>query len=171
MVRLAREAGVAIRVEWRNASRGHAHVVSELDRYLRDLKKQGGFPDFLVVATDANCKGFVERSRQISQKTSPVRVVMAVPDPHIERWLLLDGAAFKAVLGQGCQAPDQKCARDRYKGLLARAVKDAGEIVPGFGGIEFAEDIIENMDIARVCKNDASINKFVDEFRSALRNL
>jgi hypothetical protein len=55
-----------------------------------------------------------------------------VPDPHIERWLLLDSQAFKEVLHRGCSAPDQKCDRDRYKLLLDEAVR-AAEVEPLLG--------------------------------------
>ena len=42
-------------------------------------------------------------------------VILAPPDPHVERWLLLDGAAYKAVFGKGCDTPDLKCDRNHYK--------------------------------------------------------
>jgi hypothetical protein len=66
---------------------------------------------------------------------APINV--AVPDPHIERWLLLDGAAFKAVFGEGCDAPDLKCSRDRYKSRLIEAIRGTG-VTPNLGGLEFA---------------------------------
>ncbi len=52
--------------------------------------------------------------------------IYAIPDPHLERWLLLDSAAFKHVLGRGCSAPDQKCEKERYKQLLIQAILEAG---------------------------------------------
>ena len=71
----------------------------ELNDYLRALRQQREpLPDLIVAATDANCKGLNARTREIADpdpRTPPV--VLAIPDPHIERWLLLDGAAFKAV--------------------------------------------------------------------------
>ena len=42
-------------------------------------------------------------------KSWPGAIVKAIPEPHIERWLLLDGAASRAAVGKGCQAPDLKC--------------------------------------------------------------
>ena len=51
-------------------------------------------------------------------------VIYAIPDPHIERWLLLDSAAFKKVLDKGCSAPTQKCERGLYKRLLLQAVRN-----------------------------------------------
>jgi hypothetical protein len=165
--RVATEIGIEVRLDWRNARRGHGQVVRELKQYLRDLRRQGNLPDIVVVGTDANCKGLLERSRQIPVDASPVPTVLAIPDPHVERWLLLDGAAFKAVFAHGCPAPDQKCARDRYKEALIRAILDAG-VTPSLGGIEFAEDIVHAMDLARAANADDSLRRFLEDLRTAL---
>jgi len=165
--RVASELGIEVEVDWRNARRGHGQVVRELREYLRDISKQGNLPDLVVIGTDANCKGLVERSKQVPTEMSPVPTVLAVPDPHIERWLLLDGAAFKVALGQGCQAPDQKCSRDRYKETLIRAIVNAG-VTPSLGGIEFAEDIVSEMNLKRAAKADPSLQRFLDDLRRAL---
>ena len=167
--RLADEGGVAPRLDWRTAVRGHGTVVDEFNRYLRDLARQGGRPpDLIVVATDANCKGLNARAKELGHRETPVPVVRAIPDPHVERWLLLDGAAFKDVFGQGCDAPDMKCSRDRYKQLLVRAIRDAG-VEPSLGGIEYARDIVERMDIDRAARADRSFGRFVEEVRAAVR--
>lgn len=76
----------------------------------RDIEEK---PDLLIVARDANCKGVSQRERELRQEadkfeTLKESIIYAIPDPHIELWLLLDSAAFKAVLGKGCAAPDQK---------------------------------------------------------------
>lgn len=88
--------------------------------------------------------------------------VCAVPDPHIERWLLLDSAAFKEVLGKGCPAPDQRCERDRYKQQLLQAIRDTGR-TPLLGGMEHAESLINAFDIARIAHTDNSFGKLVSE--------
>jgi hypothetical protein len=166
IARVAADLGVAAAIDWRSARRGYGQVVKELKDFLRDLSLQGDLPDLVVVATDANCKGQGTRRRQLPVKDCPVPVVLAVPDPHIERWLLLDGAACKAVLGQGCHAPDQKCARDRYKELLIRTVLNAG-IQPITGGTEFAVDIVRAMDLERAARADVSLKRFLDDLRTA----
>ena len=166
--RLADERGVAVDLDWRNTVGGHGAVVREFNRYLHDLGQQGGRqPDLIVVATDANCKGLNGRTREFQGVESPARLLLAIPDPHIERWLLLDGAAFRAALGRGCQAPDQKCLRDRYKQLLSKAVHDAG-VTPTFGGVEFAEDIVREMNLDRAARADGSFRRFVEEYRRTL---
>lgn len=95
-------------------------------------------------------------------------MILAVPDPHIERWLLLDGAAFKAVFGKGCDAPDQKCDRRRYKEQLIKAIHASGT-VPRLGGMEYAEDLVREMDIERVSQLDRSFRRFVTGLRNRFR--
>ena len=162
--RLATENGQTVHLDWRSATHGHGRVLGELKRYLDDLAKHGGHPDLIVVATDANCSGLQQRIKDIDVSAAVSPVVLAVPNPHIERWLLLDGAAFKAVFGRGCDAPDQKCDRGRYKHQLSEAIR-ATNVVPRLGGIEYAEDIVQHMDIDRAAASDPSLRRFVDELR------
>lgn len=167
--RLATSLDIQVRLNWRSARRGHGKVAEEFKKFMHDLKRQGGEPpDMIIVATDANCKGLNDRTKEFQVDGSPAPVILAIPDPHIERWLLLDGAAFKAVLGRGCDAPDQKCSRDRYKERLIIAIRDAG-IAPALGGIEFAEDIVTNIDIDRASRSDPSFKRFIDQLTDALQ--
>lgn len=169
--RIADDHRAAARLHWRNAIGGHGRVVREFDTYLRDLAQRGGsWPDLIVVATDANCVGLNGRTRQVADhaRRACAPVVSAVPDPHVERWLLLDGAAFKAAVGQGCSAPDRKCDRSRYKKRLIDAVRDAG-VTPILGGLEYAEDIVREMDIVRAAQADRSFGRFVDDLSAAVR--
>jgi hypothetical protein len=166
--RLADEYGEHVKMDWRNTRRGHGAVVSELKQFLRDLHRgQGNRPDVLIVGTDANCKGLAERLREISEITDKagITTVCAVPDPHIERWLLADSIAFKQVFGRGCDAPDQKCQRDRYKRLLSEAIRATG-ISSSFGGMEFSDEIVKAMDFDRTARNDASFGHFLGELKT-----
>ncbi len=164
--RLAEEFETEVRLNWRSAVRGHGRVVQELQTYLQDLARQGGpLPDLIIAATDANCRGLNDRTKEIIDLNKPAvlpPMVSAVPDPHIERWLLLDGAAFRKVFGRGCDAPEQKCDRHLYKQRLIEAIRDAG-ITPSLGGIEFAEDIVREMDIERAKQSDRSLRHFLDD--------
>lgn len=166
--RLAGEHGVAMRLDWRNARGGHGKAAAEFHRYLRDLERQGGHPpNLIVVATDANCIGPNARAEEFSA-AAPAPIVRAIPDPHIERWLLLDGAAFKRVFGRGCEAPDSKCERGRYKRLLTEAIRAAG-VAPSLGGMEFAEDVVREIDLARAARADRSFARFVDALDAVFR--
>lgn len=169
--RMADEYNLEVRLDWRSAVRGHGMVVRELTAFLHNLIDQGGpRPHLVVVATDANCKGLNARRKEIERLEAPAPMVLAVPDPHIERWLLLDGAAFRSVFGKGCDAPDRKCDRNRYKHRLTDAIRATG-ITPNLGGIEFAHDIVAKIDIARASRADRSFKRFVDDLRDAFREL
>ena len=167
--KIAADFGFNVEFDWRNAVGGHGKVITELKVFIRDLERQGSpRPDLIIVATDANCKGFNERRKEIGRLDTPTPVLLAVPDPHIERWLLLDGAAFRAVFGRGCQAPDRKCSRELYKRKLIEAIRAAAG-TPFLGGIEYAEDIVQHMDIDRAARADDALQRFVADLRNTLR--
>jgi len=167
--KVAAEYGIEVRLDWRSATGGHGKVIVELRNYIRDLKRQGTpWPDLIVVATDANCKGLNERSKEIGELNAPAPVLLAIPDPHIERWLLLDGAAFKRVFGRGCRAPDRKCSRERYKELLIEEIHAAGG-TPILGGIEYAEDVVQKMESERAGRAEDALRRFVEGLSSIVR--
>ena len=119
-----------------------------------------------MLATDANCVGRRQREEMLAPILEPLTgllpTVMAIPDPHVERWLLIDSRAFKSVLGRGCNAPITKCRRDLYKDLLARAVSEAG-MRPHIGGMEHAEEIVKAMDIQRMRQGEESFGRLIDD--------
>ena len=94
--------------------------------------------------------------------------MFAVPDPHIERWLLVDSGAFKKVFGRGCNAPDHKCERARYKKRLIDAIRESG-ITPSLGGLEYAEDIVKEMDLEQAARNDASLQRLLGDLNAVFR--
>jgi hypothetical protein len=166
--RFSQEKRVGTVITSRSVRGGHGKTVSELKAYLRDLELgRENVPDLLIVATDANCKGYTERKREIDEVNNRFKdiTICAIPDPHIERWLLLDSSAFKTVLGKGCDAPNQKCSRDRYKQLLIETMRNAG-VSPLLGGIEHAEDIVNAMDLVKMEQADPSLGKFLKELKS-----
>ncbi len=161
---------MSIELDWRNSVGGHGEVIKELNLYMRDIRRQGSpWPDLIVIATDANCTGLNDRTREIAVEEDIAPLVLAIPDPHIERWLLLDGAAFKAVFGHGCDAPHRKCERGLYKQQLIKAVLRTGT-TPSLGGIEYADDIIQQMDLHRVARQDESFDRFVSDLFARFRS-
>ncbi len=90
------------------------------------------------------------------------------PDPHIKRWLLLDGADCKAVFGRGCAAPDRKCDRGRYKRQLVEAIHATGT-TPLLGGIEYAQAVVQQMNIDRAVHVDPSFRRFVTALRGTFQ--
>ena len=166
ILRIAEECSVHVELRWHIAVGGYGRVIEKFRQFMRDLRRQGEpWPDLIIVATDANCRGLNERTREITGAEDFVPMVYAIPDPHIERWLLLDGAAFKAVFGTGCDAPDLKCERDHYKRQLIDAIQSTG-FTPRLGGIEYAEDIVQHMNLDRIARLDRSFDRFVSDLRS-----
>jgi len=175
--RMAQEYNVHAVLHPRSVRGGYGKVTTELKQYLRDLKNgREQTPDLLVVATDANCKGYLKRRQEVDKVVIAFgdivpldHVAHAIPDPHVERWPLLDSAAFKAVLGRGCEAPGYKCERNRYKQLLAEAVRNAG-VAPILGGIEHMEDIVNAMDLQHAQTADDSLGKLLGELHPVFRS-
>lgn len=140
--------------------------------YAEKRRDPGQTPDLLVVASDANCSTFVKKRNDIQKhfKQYAGRIALALPDPHIEHWLLLDRLAFQQGVGipRGIVLPQRKCDKNYYKTELNRLLQSAG-IVPQFsGGIEFAPDIIKHLDMPRACK-DRSFKEFYTAVRACLR--
>lgn len=167
--RLLQDHGVEAQPEWLSAEKGYGRVKKELGKYLRDIRElKVERPDLIIVATDANCKGLNERTNEMQESDPPVEMILAIPDPHVERWLLLDGNAFKTVLGEGCNAPSYKCERNFYKKSLIDSILKTDRI-PEFGGIEFAKEIMRKIDISRASRADESFKRFVDELQAVFR--
>jgi hypothetical protein len=58
--RYAAENKVDVRILPRSVRGGHGKVISELHAFLKELDRgREEMPDLLIVATDANCKGYV----------------------------------------------------------------------------------------------------------------
>lgn len=175
VIRMGREHGVGIDPPHsRSASGGHGKVVAEYKQYLRDLQRQGeNYYDLVIVGTDANCSGHQQRLKEITKAGRNCRlcqVVCAIPEPHIERWFLLDSLAFKKVFGRGCNAPDLKCDRDRYKELLRSAIAEAIGRPPLLGGIEHAESLVKKLDLKGIEKQDPSFNHFLKSLRGVFKS-
>lgn len=101
--RLGREHHVEVAFRPYSVRGGSGKVVRELRRFLSDLQRgRWELPDLLIVGREANCLGHQKRRQELEPLASNCgcQLVYAIPDPHIERWLLLDSAAFKAVLGR-----------------------------------------------------------------------
>jgi hypothetical protein len=166
--RLAEEHGLTLALRLRSVRGGHPRAIAELGQYVRDLRHGlERLPDLLLVGLDANCRGVNRRRREVEETVGDYLAftVCAIPDPHIERWLLLDAAAFRTALGRGCAAPDQKCERGRYKRELVTAVRETGRETL-LGGLEHAEALVRAMDLERVGQADPSFGRTVQELRA-----
>ncbi|MBN2378514.1 hypothetical protein JXM67_01765 [candidate division WOR-3 bacterium] len=170
--RLAQEYQVNVRLRPFSVTEGHGKVISELKIFVRHLQRdKENLPDLLVVASDTNCRRQVECLKEIEVVTQGIKefVICALPEPHVERWLLIDSAAFKKVLGEGCSAPDQKCNKDRYKQLLSQAIRATGT-APLLGGMEYARDIVNTMNLGQILgKADNSLRNLIPDLRGKFK--
>jgi hypothetical protein len=170
--RLKAEWRIEAEIHKQSVTGGHGKVLAAFREYLRDLQSQReNYFDGVIVATDANCKEFNERLKEMKEiegSYSVGRVIYAIPDPHIERWFLLDSSAFKTVFGRGCAAPDRKCERDRYKDALRIAVVEAG-VTPPLGGVEYADDLVKKLDLERVSRLDKPFGLLVKDLQALFK--
>jgi hypothetical protein len=174
--RIAREENLVVSPRVRSARGGHGRAIAELKLYQQVVETgMPGFapPDLLLAGIDGNCSTFAKAKKEIEGATHVPfsgRLVAACPDPHVERWYLADPESFKEVVGLWPRIAKKKCARDYYKDTLAKAVSKAGHPAT-LGGIEFAQELVERMDLYRGGKNERSLKAFVDDLRGRLRTL
>lgn len=132
--------------------------------------------DLLVVAIDGNCKGRAERVREIQKCLRPThplkdKIVYAVPDPHIERWYVMDQRALKDAVGldRAPEVPQYKCKKAYYKQILNRALKDSG-INSLLAGAEYAEKIVENIQsLQSFASQNSGCQDFIEDLKSKFR--
>lgn len=155
---------------------GHGGVITGIKGFQSALKKgaiPAGTPDLLVVLIDANCHDFQVRKREtagvIDSSVFPFFVI-GCPNPHIEKWLLLDQHALSDVFGASLNIPLQKCDRDFYKNELRKIIQHAGWPITQ-GGIEYSQDIIEKIDFIRAERTDSSFGNFISDLKSALKSI
>ncbi len=174
--RIAREEQIRVSAQVRSARGGHSRAIAELVLYQRLVERGSpalAAPDILIAGVDGNCTTFAQARKEVQAATHPPfadRLVAACPDPHVERWYLADPEAFLAIVGVRPVLGRRKCARGYYKDALASAVRRAGHPAT-LGGIEFAEELVERMDLYRAGRNERSLKVFVEELRARLRTL
>jgi hypothetical protein len=172
LVRLLAESGREAAIRIVVARGGHSRALSELGTYQR-LVEKGAIPapDLLVVAVDANCSTFAKARNAVATQLadwSRDRAIIACPDPHIERWYLADPDSFRAVVGVRPAVRKRKCERDLYKDTLAGAVVRAGHPAT-LGGIEFAVELVQAMDLYRAGRAEPSFRHFLRDALAQLR--
>ena len=102
------------------SAQGGSRVIKEFKRFMKDtIQTDSSNVDLLIVAVDGNCRGHEERVRQLGRyirQGHPLRdkIVYAVPDPHIERWYMMDQRAIKNGVGidRSPNIPAYKCKKD-----------------------------------------------------------
>ena len=129
--------------------------------------------DVLVVAQDANRRGFSAISRELRDilETGGYHgtTVLAVPDPYIEAWYLADPQSLQTLTSSArALRPPGRGSRDRrYKDDLRGVFVELGWD-PGSNNDEFTLRIVSAMNLYRAGRNVPSLGSFINELRSAL---
>ncbi len=179
--KVAKENGIPTdRLKHRIQSvRRGSRAVGEFRNFLKDARRLDRIgADLIVVSIDGNCKGYNEKVKQLSRYLRPTdwfqgRILYAVPDPHIERWYLMDQKALKEGIGIDSppEMPPYKCKKGHYKQILNKALRDAG-IQSLLGGPEYAEKIVGNIsDLRLFAEMNTGVEKFIQELQRRLRGL
>ncbi len=172
--RLAVEEGTLLEPRVRSAVGGHARALHELNLFQKlVLSGRSRMPDLIVVCIDANCSKYDRARKDVADCLDSSlfdRVVIACPDPHVERWYMADPESFASVVGAQPPVAKRKCKRDVYKSALANTICQAGLLAP-LGGIEFAPELVASMDLYRAGRNDKSLKGFTDDLRRVLLRL
>ncbi len=175
--RLLRDGGVGPeRFEFRVLNSRGGDSIGAYERFLKELAGGSQFAaDALVVGSDGNCKGHAvrrEQLREIAKSNAPmVSIITAVPDPHVERWYMIDPLALANAVGCPVVAavPAYKCAKDHYKQLLREAFLGSG-VSPPLGGVEYGPECAYTMDLYAAGKEDAGLGDYVIQVRDWIRH-
>jgi hypothetical protein len=181
VAQVAKEKGFMGR-EWYDdvrAATGGKSIQSYRD-FLRDFaRRERAIPfDVLIVASDGNCMGYQEKKTQLLQYAEKAKfprldmLVFALPDPHIEKWYMADPAGFNRAIGSGALPvlPRYKCEKGLYKKVMREAVLSS-DVAPQFGGYEYGERIVEEMDLYEASKADKALKSFIDDLGDALTRI
>lgn len=160
------------------SARGGSTVIPAFEKFMRDTRHLGSDVDLLIVAIDGNCKGHNGRVRQLEEcmkEDHPLKrkVVYAVPDPHIERWYIMDQRAFKNGVGvdRAPNMPPYKCGKDYYKNLLRQALAES-DVTSYLGGSEYGESIVDNMaSLDSLFGQDVGFQELVENLRGFFRHV
>lgn len=159
------------------SARYGSRVLREFKNFLRDTRKtEPSEVDLLIVAIDGNCKGHRDRIRQLERMIKPNhpfkdRVIYAVPDPHIERWYIMDQRAFKNGVGldKAPDLPPYKCKKAHYKQAVNQALKESG-VSSLLGGAEYAERIVASIkDLESFGGKNAGCKTFLEDLRNMFK--
>lgn len=154
-------------------SRGGGSIRAFKDFIKGVKKRKTPKADVLIVGSDGNCNGFAKRRDQLNNSAKGVPypvVITAIPDPHIERWYLLDSQALSDAAGVPVQAtpPAAKCDKGHYKKLLKNAFAQHN-LFPPLGGAEYGPNIAETIDLYAAGVADHALRDFLEQVRTWLQ--
>jgi hypothetical protein len=169
--RVAREEGVEVTIRVVSARFGIPRLERELRAFGRLLAGSSGLPDLLVMMVDGNSEGPAARRARVESVIDLAAFphhAIGTPDPCVERWFLADPVSFAELFGP--VRPVESQDGDGWKTALVGSLSDAGEIVTG-GGAEFADDVVDAMDLYRAGREAQTLRRFTQDVRLALRQV
>jgi hypothetical protein len=172
VTRIAREGELDVSIRTGTATAGIPRLKQELRAYQTMVRLRAGTPHLLVILIDSNAAGPASRRSEIEGLLDDAvfpEVVIGTPNPCVERWLLADPASFSATFGVQPKI-GRANTRRAWKHRLVEALEAAGQVVVQ-GGAEFAEEIIEPMDLYHAGQSDPTIQTFADDLRATFRRL
>lgn len=148
--RIAAEAKFDADFQILSSTGGSGRATSELAKLIKDI--DGGSakrPDVLIVGVDADGKSPRSIIREIEKTVSPhertICLVVAVADPHVEKWYLMQPTALGTAMGiHVAPVPMDLRGKGIYKHHLANVSSDVGSV---FGGTEYGPEIAEVLDL------------------------
>ena len=174
--RIAEEMGFVTQHDVRNAVRGD-NIVNELDIFIRSIEDFTNI-DVIIIARDGDGKKYSDRVKEIKNIFNKLDnalidyfervVVFCIPDPYIERWYCSDLNALKKIVGRRIEIKQPKYSNDKsyYKILLRDVFKQIGSQL---GGIEYGDEIAQEINLDRLEKVNANFGKFIKDLRTALK--
>ena len=149
--------------------------IKALKDYARDYGKDN-LADCIVLGSDGNCNGLNKKRQSLEKNLRPLdlpqTIILAIPNPHIERWYMLDSKALSEAVGESVMdhAPRQKCEKGHYKQLLKDAIQSAG-VVPLQGGAEYGGEIAKSLDLYKVSKSEPGFAYFEEQVRAWAKSM
>jgi hypothetical protein len=173
VLRVAADSGIEerwIQIETRNGTGGVPAAVNAFAHYTRRLEAgDESRPGLVVLAVDSDCDTPARRAELadlVRRLSALCCVAVAVPDPYVERWYLLDLAALKNALGEGpAGAYPRTCDKTFYKRSLVEAIEAAG-LEARLGGYEWADVIVPKIDLYQAAKIEPNLGLFVEELQA-----
>ena len=180
VMRVAQQTGLShddLVEDVRNATGGGPRALYELRRFLADVRSASTNPyQILIVAIDSNCAKYTRVRDSITAIIENANyhspVVLAIPNPYIERWYVVDPEAFKSATGATVvsKLPRKHRQRDSYKKILREALLTAG-IKPTLGGAEYGEEVARQIDLYKAEKADRSFGHFVHDLKKEIQKI
>jgi hypothetical protein len=163
----------AVTIETRNGRGGLPAALTAFREFANGLIAGGEpRPDIVVLALDSDCDVTARRDEVqgiCDQLSGYTCIAVAVPDPYVERWYLIDLEALKDALGVGPSgAYPKECSKSYYKTALASAIEAAG-LEARIGGYEYADLIAAKMDLYRAGKLEPQLERFTSDLTACLR--